>query len=187
MTRDDFINAATPMIRQGITLVSGLLAAKGFTAAGNSMAEWAVSGSLLAASLGWALVEKSKLLASVVNAAPTSDLDALLATVQQFRAQGVSPLLVAHLAQTAAALAVAETQALAAPPAPAAVAPPADAVVPPPQVSPGVTTAPAGSTVDYGDGVMSASNAPQPVPTGATVLNAAPAPGPFGVSTDAAS
>jgi len=140
MTRDDFVNAATPMIRQGITLVSGLLAAKGFTNAGNTLAEWAVSGSLLAASLGWALVEKSKLLATVTTAFPSDDLAALLSTVKQFRTQGASPLLVAHLAQTAAALAVAEVQPLAAPMAATASvqAPPADAVSPPSQVSPGV-------------------------------------------------
>ena len=142
MTRDDFIHAATPVIRQGITLVSGLLAAKGFSAAGNSLAEWAVSGSLLAASLGWALIEKSKLLSTAIAAAPTDDLSALIATVGKFRAQGASPLLVAHLAQTAAALAVAETQTTAAPLAatPTVQAPPADAVVPPPPASPGVTT-----------------------------------------------
>ena len=141
MTRDDFINSATPVLRQGITLVSGLLAAKGFTGAGNSLAEWAVSGSLLAASLGWALVEKSKLLSTAVAAAPSDDLSALIATVGQFRAQGASPILVAHLAQTAAALAVAETQTTAAPLAatPTVQAPPADAVVPPTPASPGVT------------------------------------------------
>ena len=140
MTRDDFINGATPIIRQGITLVSGLLAAKGFTGVGNSLAEWAVSGSLLAASLGWALVEKSKLLSTAVADAPTDDLSALIATVGQFRAQGASPILVAHLAQTAAALAVAETQTTAAPLAatPTVQAPPADAVVPPAPASPGV-------------------------------------------------
>ena len=152
MTRDDFINGATPVIRQGITLVSGLLAAKGFTGAGNSLAEWAVSGSLLAASLGWALVEKSKLLSTAVAAAPSDDLSALIATVGQFRAQGASPILVAHLAQTAAALAVAETQTTAAPLAatPTVQAPPADAVVPPTPASPGVTDQQSGAAGPFG-------------------------------------
>jgi len=140
MTRDDFIHIATPLIRQGITLVSGLLAAKGFTTVGNTLAEWALTGSLLAASAGWALAEKYQLIAGVLARAPADDLTALLAMVGQLRAQGGSPILVAHLAQTAAAVAVAETQPAAVPLSlsPAVQAPPADAVVPPPQVSPGV-------------------------------------------------
>ena len=138
MTKDDFTNAATPLIRQGITLTAGLLAAKGMTAAGNSLDVWAVSGSLLGASVIWALAEKSKLLSNLLDAAPASDLDAALGVVQQFRAQGVSPILVAHMAQVASSLAVAELTA-AAPAAPPAQAPPADVVEPSLLASPGVT------------------------------------------------
>ena len=141
MTKDDFVNAATPLIRQGITLTAGLLAAKGLTAAGNSLEVWAVSGSLLGASEIWALAEKSKLLGGILDAAPASDLDAALGVVQQFRAQGVSPILVAHMAQVASSLAVAELNA-AAPAGILAQAPPADAVNPPSPASPGVTPAP---------------------------------------------
>ena len=144
MTQDDFINAATPLIRQGITLTAGLLAAKGLTTAGNSLEVWAVSGSLLGASAIWALAEKSKLLAGLIAAAPTSDLDAAIGVVQQFRAQGASPVLVAHMAQVASSLAVAELNA-AAPPSPASPvvqAPPADVVEPSPAASPGVTPSP---------------------------------------------
>ena len=140
MTKDDFVNAATPLIRQGITLTAGLLAAKGMTAAGNSLEVWAVSGSLFGASIIWALAEKSKLLGGIIDATPASDLDAALGVVQQFRAQGVSPVLVAHMAQVASSLAVAELTA-AAPLAatPAVQAPPADVTVPPAAASPGVT------------------------------------------------
>lgn len=186
MTRDDFINGATPVIRQGITLVSGLLAAKGLTGVGNSLAEWAVSGSLLAASLGWALIEKSKLLSTAVAAAPTDDLSALIATVGQFRAQGASPILVAHLAQTAAALAVAETQTTAAPLAatPTVQAPPADAVVPPPPASPGVMveTDPAAESVQVYPGP--AQVLPTPLALGTTDGYPVPQPvnGPFGAA-----
>lgn len=143
MTKDDFVNAATPLIRQGITLTAGLLAAKGMTNAGNSLEVWAVSGSLFGASIIWALAEKSKLLGGIIDAAPASDLDAALGVVQQFRAQGVSPILVAHMAQVASSLAVAELNAAAPASAPAAqaLAPPADAAVPPAAASPGVTTA----------------------------------------------
>jgi hypothetical protein len=139
MTKDDFVNAATPLIRQGVTLTAGLLAAKGMTNAGNSLEVWAMSGSLFGASIIWALAEKSKLLGSIIDEAPASDLDAALGVVQQFRAQGVSPVLVAHMAQVASSLAVAELNA-AAPLAstPAVQAPPADAAVPPPPASPGV-------------------------------------------------
>ena len=136
MTKDDFTNAATPLIRQGITLTAGLLAAKGMTAAGNSLDVWAVSGSLLGASVIWALAEKSKLLSGILDAAPASDLDAALGVVQQFRAQNVSPVLVAHMVQVASSLAVAELNAA----APSTVqAPPADVVDPPVAASPGVT------------------------------------------------
>lgn len=141
MTKDDFVNAATPLIRQGITLTAGLLAAKGMTAAGNSLEVWAVSGSLLGASVVWALAEKSRLLGGILDATPASDLDAALGVVQQFRAQGVSPILVAHMAQVASSLAVAELNA-AAPAGTLAQAPPADAVSPPSPASPGVIPAP---------------------------------------------
>ena len=153
MTKDDFVNAATPLIRQGITLTAGLLAAKGMTAAGNSLEVWAVSGSLFGASIIWALAEKSKLLGGIIDAAPASDLDAALGVVQQFRAQGVSPVLVAHMAQVASSLAVAELNAAAPLAATSAAtstvqAPPADVAVPPAAASPGVTTAAdAGATI----------------------------------------
>ena len=127
------------------------------TATGNSLAAWALSGSLLAASAIWALAEKSKLLSKLLDAAPASDLDAALGVVQQFRAQGVSPTLVAHMAQVASSLAVAELTA-AAPATPTAQAPPADVVEPSPAASPGVTT----SAV--------ATEGPQPLTS----------PGPFG-------
>ena len=141
MTKDDFINAATPLIRQGITLTAGLLAAKGLTTAGNSLEVWAVSGSLLGASVIWALAEKSKLLRTLLDAAPASDLDAALGVVRQFRAQGVSPVLVAHMAQVASSLAVAELTA-AASATPSAQAPPADVAEPSPAAPPGVTPSP---------------------------------------------
>ena len=165
MTKDDFVNAATPLIRQGITLTAGLLAAKGMTAAGNSLEVWAVSGSLFGASIIWALAEKSKLLGSIIDetpasdldaalgvvqqfraqgVSPASDLDAALGVVQQFRAQGVSPVLVAHMVQVASSLAVAELNAAAPLAATSAAtstvqAPPADVAVPPAAASPGVT------------------------------------------------
>jgi hypothetical protein len=160
MTKDDFVNAATPLIRQAATLVAGLLAAKGMTNAGNSLEVWAVSGSLFGASIIWALAEKSKLLSGIIDAAPASDLDAALGVVQQFREQGVSPILVAHMAQVASSLAVAELNAAAPLAATSTVqAPPADTVVPPPPVSPGVTIAD--------------TPAPPPLPAG----------GPFGAQT----
>ena len=108
MNQQQFTMIANIGIRHGATVLAGVLAARGFTTAGNEVVTLAAAGSLAAAAVAWSYISKTKFLARLVAAAPIDDLTALFETVRQFRSAGASPILVAHLAQVASALAVAE-------------------------------------------------------------------------------
>jgi hypothetical protein len=104
LTRDEFIAAVTPTIRHSATALSGMLAAWGYHAPANAVLAYGVATGVAAVSLAWAYLEKTKL-AAPLDALPFSEVMALTDAAQTFRAQGASPLLVAHMVQTAATIA----------------------------------------------------------------------------------
>ena len=107
MTQDDFNAAVTPLARHGLTLVAGLMAAHGF-AVPDPLMSYAAAAVTSALALGWSYLEKNKMLATAVAAAPISEVEQLASTVAAFRAQGASPVLVVHLAQVLTSLAASE-------------------------------------------------------------------------------
>lgn len=108
MTRDDFALTLTPLVRHGLTALGAVLAAHGLTGASDALPAFAAGITAVVVSLGWGLVEKNRLVAGLVAAAPPSDVDLVLDSVRTLRRDGASPLVVAHFAQALATVAVSE-------------------------------------------------------------------------------
>lgn len=131
MTREEFTTGIGSVVRHVLTLGAGLLAAHGL-AGGDELTALGGSIAVFLGTLGWSLIEKSKLLSAICENAPASELETLAGALAQFRANGANPLLIANIAQTLMAIAnhelIAAHPELAPPPptpAPAPVSPPA--------------------------------------------------------------
>ena len=140
MTRDDLALAITPLVRHGMTVAAGFLAARGVAGAGDLVASLTSAGVLLVATLAWSFLEKNKLIGAAVSDMPVSALEQIASTVAELKKTGADPLLIAHSAQAVSALAnyeLAQAQ-------PALVAPPpgAVAVVSPPAAAGEVSVPP---------------------------------------------
>ena len=149
MNQSQFEADLTPLVRHAVTggagIIAGLLAAHGYATQSQEVLSYAVAGAGMAAayavSVGWSLVSSNKTATAIVTDAPFDEVGELASVVQDFRARGASPMLVAHTAQVLASLAVAETQTppvIASPPVPAtqAAEPPLAAGDPPIVVPP---------------------------------------------------
>lgn len=133
MTKDDIASAITPIVRHGLTVAAGFLAARGFTGATDMVSSFTSAGVVLLATLAWSLLEKNKLIAAALDQLPISSLEEVANTVSRLKASGGDPLLIAHIAQAVTALAqqelaVAQPHLIPSPPPP----PPAAAVAPAP-------------------------------------------------------
>lgn len=121
MTREEFANAVSPLIRHGLTVLAGVLVAKGYASASDALTAYGPALVVMACTVGWSLVEKNKLVARAVSGLSGDDVGLLASALHTFRQQGASPLLVAHTAQVLASIAVTEANAFAAGTAPAVV------------------------------------------------------------------
>lgn len=128
VTKDEITLGAQSVVRHFATLGAGILTAHGL-AGGDQLVTLGGAVAVFVVTLGWSFVEKNKLLDSLVEGLPVSELEALGKMLGAFRSQGANPLLIANIAQTA--MAVANQELLAAhpelAPAPAPVAAPAPA------------------------------------------------------------
>ena len=114
MTRDEFANAVSPLIRHGLTVAAGVLAAHGYASANDAMTAYGPSLVLLLCTLAWSVIEKNGLVAKAVAGVSSDDVGLLASALRTFRQQGASPLLVAHTAQVLASIAVTEANQFAA-------------------------------------------------------------------------
>lgn len=139
MTREEAADLLNPVVRHGMTVVAGLLAAHGFSEAGNGLVSYAEAATAALVALAWSWIEKGKM-RGMVDALPASDITQLAETVHQMTVSGASPLLVAHLAQslaviTANVITANEVQAATTPPPPPP-APEPDRSAPMPEAQP---------------------------------------------------
>jgi hypothetical protein len=111
LTRDQFITFVSPLLRHGLTVIAGVLAAKGYLSSASEFDAYAIPVVLGLATIAWSMLEKSALLSRTIAALPTGDIGLLAAALTKFNAQGASPLMVAHTAQVLASVAVNEAQA----------------------------------------------------------------------------
>jgi hypothetical protein len=143
LTKQEITLGASSVVRHLATVLAGILAAHGI-AGGDQLAGIGSGVAVFIVTVGWSFVQNNKLIASLFENLPVSELESLCGTIAQFRSQGSNPLLISHLAQ--AAMAIAQQELLAAhpelalpqrvdapppppPPVPASVAPEPAAVV----------------------------------------------------------
>ncbi len=115
MTQAEFLSLFTSVARAGLTVVAGLMAAHGLEGHSDAVVSFGMSLAVLGSSLAWSWIEKHKLAQAVVSAAPSGDVEHIAEQVGKLSRDGASPLVVAHMAQTLSAIAVAEFQAAQAP------------------------------------------------------------------------
>lgn len=113
MNRDQFITFASPLLRHGLTIVAGVLAAKGYLSTASDFDAYAAPVVIGVATIAWSLLEKNKLVATTLSGLNGDDIALLTAALAKLRKQGASPVLVAHTAQVLAAVAVGEANAFA--------------------------------------------------------------------------
>lgn len=132
MTKNDITYGASTVVRHVMTVGAGLLAAHGI-AGGDQLEGIGSAVAVFIATVAWSFIEKSKLLETLCEALPVSELEALAKNLGVFRANGANPLLIANIAHTALAVAQQELMAahpelaMQAPSVPAATASPAPA------------------------------------------------------------
>lgn len=105
MTKDDIASAVTPLIRHGLTVAAGFLAARGFAGATDLVSSFTSAGVVLVATVAWSLLEKNKLVSAAIGELPVSTLEQVAQQVIDLRKNGADPLLVAHIAQAVTAVA----------------------------------------------------------------------------------
>lgn len=142
MTKEDLTLGLTSVLRHVMTVGAGVLAAHGL-AGGDQLITLGGGIAVFIATLGWSLVEKSKLLSALCQNLPVSELEALAANLMKFRAQGANPLLITNIAQTT--MAIAQQELLAAHPE---LAPPPTTVAPSSSTAAVPASAPVSSPVD---------------------------------------
>lgn len=98
MNRAEFLSLATPLARHAITLAAGVAAAHGFATGGEVLASSALALGAVAASVGWSVLEKSKLVATLVADTPASLVQMLAAMVHDLEERGAPPGEVARAA-----------------------------------------------------------------------------------------
>ena len=155
MTQDQFTLGASSLIRHLLTVISGLLVARGFEAGGDLVSNLAAAIAVFGATLAWSFIQKNRLLSALVSGLNVSALEQLLAQAAELRRQGADPLLVAHMTGTALAVAQSELGSLhptisAAPPGPS----PEVAAAGVPAPAPVETPSPAGQEPDAGGSTL---------------------------------
>jgi len=103
-----FTDRIAGLVRAGAAGLAGILAAKGLTAGGNEVVLLAASSATIIATGVWSWVSKTPAAEKFITALPFDEVSELATVVQDFRARGASPTLVAHTAQVLATLATAE-------------------------------------------------------------------------------
>lgn len=108
MTQDQFTAFAASLIRHLLTLGAGLLVARGLTGYADMVSNLTAAVAVFGATLAWSFIQKRSVLAKLVAGLNISALEQLLQQTIDLKQQGADPLLVAHMAGTALAVAQGE-------------------------------------------------------------------------------